>query len=117
MNNLNGLTSYNTHEGVLYSNRRTLPEAWILKGMEIDIFSHQVNNDLFENVLSEICSTNFGFKKIRIAPCTSTFYISPMDHCLVEGGMMYTSAISILSSLSSKGILVKSFRTDEIKVS
>lgn len=110
---VNVLESYTAHEGVQLAQRRTSSDVCVLAGIEVDVFSHKINNDHFESVLQETCGSHFSFKKIRIAPDTNTFYIRPLEHCLVEGGMMYTSAISIISSLSSKGLLVKGFRTDE----
>lgn len=112
---VNALESYMTHEGVQLAQRRTTSDVRVLKGIEIDVFSHKINNDHFENVIQETCGSHFSFSKIRVAKDANTFYIRPLDHCLVEGGMMYTSAISIISSLSVKGLLVKGFRTDERK--
>lgn len=84
-----------------------------LKAVEVDLFSYQLDAADFELKLREICGNQFKYEKKHSTEIYTTFYITPEDHCLVEGGMMYKSAGSILADLTSHGFLIKGFRTVE----
>lgn len=84
-----------------------------LKAVEVDLFSYQLDASDFELKLLEICGNQFKYEKKQTSDIHTTFYITPEDHCLVEGGMMYKSAGSILADLTSHGFLIKGFRTIE----
>jgi hypothetical protein len=83
-----------------------------LMGIEIDLFSYKVPEGHFEQVLKEICGGAFNFKMVTGATKGSnSYFIFPQEYCLVEGGMMYTSAVNILKQLTTSGLLVSEFRT------
>lgn len=89
-------------------------EGSSLKGIEVSLFSLRISLDEYETNVTEVCDTHFQYKVLSISENgTMTVYISPKEYCRVNGGMMYTSAGSILSDLVSSGFLVKSFRTIE----
>jgi hypothetical protein len=81
-------------------------------GVEVDLFSYKVPATKFEHVLAEVCGEQFDFDALDgHSNETVSFFITPKDYCLVDGGMMYTSAVSILKKITDKGLLVEEFRT------
>lgn len=90
-------------------------EQRILKGIEIDVFSYRIPESRFKQVLDEVCGEHCNIDDLptKARKPSASFFITPKDFCLVDGGMMYTSAMSILSQLTSKGLLIQEFRTIE----
>lgn len=79
-----------------------------LKGIEVDLFSYKVSSCSIEKLINESCGQHFEVSQLNSSQFS--FHIQPKDYCLVNGGMMYTSAGTIVSSLNSKGVLVKELR-------
>lgn len=82
----------------------------VLKGIELDIFSYQLNEQQLVDRLNEACGAHFICKRIKQDEKNSTFYITPHEYALVNGGMLYKSAGNIVSKLTSKGILIAGMR-------
>ena len=81
----------------------------ILKGIELSIFSYQIHIDEYERCLREVCGTHFQYERRWVShKGVMTVFISPRDFCLVEGGMMYKSAGSIISDLLNEGFFIQS---------
>lgn len=82
-----------------------------LKAVELDLFSYRVPVSEFEGVLAKVCGQQFKFDKLNNdIGHSGSFMIAPQDHCLVDGGMMYTSAASIVKQLSEKGLLIMRYK-------
>lgn len=86
-------------------------EEEILKGVEVELLQHTPSGPAHERILSEICGAHFFFKTLRAGKSSIVYYIRPFDHSLVNGGMMYTSAGSLISAIISRGLLLKNVRT------
>lgn len=82
----------------------------VLKGIELDLFSYQLNEDDFVKKLREACGTHFMCELVSNDEKHSTYYITPHEYSLVNGGMLYKSAGNIVSKLSDKGILIAGMR-------
>lgn len=84
------------------------------KGIEVDLFSYTIAPDNFQKSIAAICGEHFDVVlQPEVSEDYATFYIAPKDYCLVEGGMMYTSAGSIMSELISRGFLIRGYWTIE----
>ncbi len=89
-------------------------ETNILKGIELSLFSYRVSLKDYESTLKEVCNTHFQYQILSVSEAgVMTVYISPEDYCLVDGGMMYKSAGSIISELVKRSLLIKGMRTVE----
>ncbi|GEM_PF-4998044 len=83
-----------------------------LVGIEVDLFSYTVSETQFEQRLKDICGGNFRFEFLANGHNgIHSVSISPQEHCLVDGGMMYTSAVGILKELTESGLLISEYRT------
>lgn len=84
------------------------------KGIEVDLFSYTIAPDKFHEIIQFVCGEHFD---VKLQPEAKedyvTYYIAPKDSCLVDGGMMYSSAGSIISALISRGFLIKGYWTVE----
>lgn len=86
----------------------------ILKGIDVSLFSYQVSLDNYENKIKEVCGTHFEYRISSISDeGAMTVFISPKEFCLVDGGMMYKSAGSIIADFIEKGFLIKDMRAIE----
>ncbi|MCR9172621.1 MAG: hypothetical protein NXI10_09025 [bacterium] len=94
------------------ANREKSLEAF--KGIEVDLFSYSIAPDKFEDEVKNVCGEHFYVHlQSDVSEDYATFYITPKDYCLVDGGMMYTSAGSIISELITRGFLIKGYWTVE----
>ncbi|XOV68487.1 MAG: hypothetical protein ACFHU9_04770 [Fluviicola sp.] len=97
--------------GKKHKSKSVIPSE-IFRGIEVDLFSYTVAPDRFQEIIQSVCGEHFD---VRLQPEVSedfaTYYIAPKEYCLVEGGMMYSSAGSIISELISRGFLIKGYWT------
>lgn len=101
----------NSTRSVQHSYGRTEKvKANILKGIELDLFSYHLAENDFENKLAEACGQHFICELIKKDVKHSTYYITPQEYSLVNGGMLYKSAGNIVSKLTNKGILIAGMR-------
>lgn len=81
-------------------------------GIEIDLFSYSIAPDNFLSTIQSVCGEHFDVQlQPEVSDKFTTIYIAPKEYCLVDGGMMYSSAGSIISNLVSKGFLIKGYWT------
>ncbi len=83
-----------------------------LKAVELSLFSYQLPFTGYESFLKEVCGTAFRYEIKSVSEeGVMTVLIAPHDFCLVEGGMLYKSAGSIISSLIENGFLIHAMAT------
>lgn len=84
-------------------------EENILLGVELTVFSYDHPVSDFEPILEDICGTHFMYEVLSITEdCKMTVFVRPRQHCLVNGGMMYKSAGSIIKDVFARGFLIQS---------
>ena len=94
--------------------RKSAKQSETFKGIEVDLFSYSLAPDKFQGVIETVCGEHFEVVlQPEVSDDYATFYIAPKEYCLVDGGMMYTSAGSIISKLISRGFLIKGYWTVE----
>lgn len=87
-------------------------ESKPFKGIEVDLFSHNIPQEDFNNLITEVAGNHFDVtRQPDVEDSYATFYIAPKDYALIEGGMMYTTAGRIITDLISKGLLIKGYWT------
>jgi hypothetical protein len=83
-------------------------EKNVLLGIELTLFSYEHAVSDFETLLEQICGTHFRYEVLSITEdCKMTVFVRPREHCLVEGGMMYKSAGSIIKDVFARGFLIQ----------
>jgi len=80
----------------------------VLSHIDVVVMKHQFITSNIEFICREICNTHFEYQ-IESYENNSSHKISirPKEHCLVEGGMMYKSAGSIISKMIENGLMIK----------
>ena len=84
-----------------------------LKGIELSLFSYQIDPVRYHRIFSEVCGTHFHYRITIQHDSSLRVLVAPHDHCLVEGGMMYTSAGYIMATLHERGFLIRGYQTIE----
>lgn len=93
-----------------FSSKETSNDDVTLSAIELRLFSYNIDEENFQQVIEAVAGNHFIVTKIEEKHNEfSTFRIAPQDYCLIEGGMMYTSAGSIISELISRGFLIKGY--------
>lgn len=90
-----------------------IPTKNKLRSIDVEIFSYQIPPSEYIVKLQAICENRFYCKKIEGEfNQSTTFRIFPQDLYKVEGGMMYTTAISLMKELTEKGLLIIGYKSN-----
>lgn len=80
-----------------------------LSSIVLEVFSYRYSKGELKECLKQICGQAFTFRIVEeFNPSVPKLkvHLAPQEYCLVNGGMMFTSAGALISDMHQKGLCI-----------